>query len=74
VGPDKERDFWLSDPELIPLRSDDGVPALRVRVGGRAALAAKKPGRRARKGLVGVLPFKRLFGELEGSAISRRGC
>jgi hypothetical protein len=48
VGPDKVREFWLSDPELIRLRSDDGVPALALRVGGPAALAAKKPGRRAR--------------------------
>jgi sugar-specific transcriptional regulator TrmB len=47
VGPDKVRDFWLSDPELMRLRSDDGVPALALRVGGQAALAAKKPGRRA---------------------------
>ncbi|MND06770.1 hypothetical protein D3C83_283450 [compost metagenome] len=50
VGPDKVRDFWVSDPELIRLRSDDGVPALALRLGGPAALAAKKPGRRAARG------------------------
>jgi hypothetical protein len=50
VGPEKVRDFWLTDPELIRLRSDDGVPALALRVGGPAALAAKKPGRRAARG------------------------
>ena len=46
VGPEKVREFWQADPELIRLRSDDGVPALALRVGGPAALAAKK-GRRA---------------------------
>jgi len=49
-GPEKVRDFWLTDPELVRLRSDEGVPALALRVGGPAALATKKPGRRAARG------------------------
>lgn len=47
VGPDKVREFWTADPELVRLRSDEGVPAMALRLGGAAALAAKSSGRRA---------------------------
>jgi len=47
VGPEKIREFWTSDPEIARLRSDEGLPALALKLGGAAALAAKKPRRRA---------------------------
>jgi hypothetical protein len=47
VGPEKVREFWNSDPEIARLRSDEGLPALALKLGGAAALAAKKPRRRA---------------------------
>jgi sugar-specific transcriptional regulator TrmB len=37
LGPERVEEFWTTDPELVRLRSDNGLPAAALRAGGSAA-------------------------------------